>query len=219
MLRAVIFDMDGVLIDSVQVVYEARARVLARHGVNLGMVPDPHHEGHKGSSTRLLMKAVLEKTGIELDDAGFSNEVRAELPEAFRNTNVDNALVGLLEDLRRHKIECAIATSGRAEGVQIKLQVLGIGGYFAQIVTAEDVTNHKPDPEIYLAAAKRLGVGARDCLVIEDSGAGIEAGNAAGCTVIGYTGFNSDKSPLKGAKLTVDSWTELSFSRLNELTN
>jgi len=216
-MKAVIFDMDGVLIDSTKVVYEGRSRVLSRHGVNLSEVPDPHHEGHKGSSTRLLVEAVREHTGVKLDDAAFSDEVTAELPNAFRNTTVDPELVKLLDDLKRHDVSCAIATSGRMGGVQLKLKVLGIADFFAHIVTAEDVTNHKPDPEIYLAAASRLGVPPSECLVIEDSCAGIAAGRAAGCLVIGFTGFNSEKRPLAGAAVTVDSWSDLSFSRLISL--
>ncbi|MDB5178180.1 MAG: Hydrolase, haloacid dehalogenase-like family [Patescibacteria group bacterium] len=101
--------------------------------------------------------------------------------------------------------------------MRIKLEALGLRDYFAQLVTGQDVAHHKPDPEAYLLAAERLGVDGKKCVVIEDSAAGVAAGKAAGCAVIGFTRFNNDKRPLKGAALTVDSWGELSYSRLSVL--
>ena len=214
---AIIFDMDGVLIDSVAAAYRARSRLLAARGVDMAQIPDPHNEDHKGSSQKHLLSAVHKHTGIAIDENAFAQEARANMARDFQSTQVDSNLVAVLDELKQHDIPCAIASSGHLEGVRIKLDILGIEGFFRQIVTADDVTHHKPDPEIYLLTAKRLGVDNKNCVVIEDSGAGVAAGNSAGCTVVGFTQFNSIKQPLEGTALTVDGWDDLSYSRLRAL--
>jgi HAD superfamily hydrolase (TIGR01509 family) len=214
---ALIFDVDGVLIDSVAAAYRVRARLLASYGVDIAQIPDPHHEGHKGSSLKHLLMAVNQHAGVEIDEASFAEAAVKGMRNEFEGTRVDTRLLALLRELKQHGIPCGIASSGRPEGVRIKLEVLGIGDYFDQIVTAGDVTRHKPDPEIYLLTAERLGLDIKRCIIIEDSAAGVAAGKAAGGTVIGFTQYNQDKTPLAGVRFTVDGWDGLSYLRLREL--
>jgi release factor glutamine methyltransferase len=211
---AVIFDVDGVLIDSVAAAYRVRARLLAKRGVDMAQVPDPHHEDHKGSSLKGLLAAVKQHAGVTIDEASFGKEMVAGLYDELKGSQPDPALIALLDELKQHSIPCAVASSGRREGVLNKLDILGITDYFAAIVTADDVTKHKPDPEIYVLAAKRLRLDAQQCVVIEDSVAGAAAGRAAGCSVIGFTKYNDDKGGLAEVNLTVDNWSQLSYASL-----
>jgi len=211
----VIFDVDGVLIDSVATAYRVRSRLLAAHGVSLAQVPDPHHEGHKGGSLKQFLTVIEQHFDIELDRPAFARATLEGVLNELRDTRADPDLISLLQDLKRRSVPCAIASSGRSEGVRGKLEILGIRDYFEAIVTADDAARHKPNPEPYLLAAERLGLDSRHCIAIEDSAAGIAAARAAGCSVIGFTRFSDDKRPLEGAELTVDSWSELSYERLD----
>lgn len=216
-LQGVIFDMDGVLIDSTTAGYRVRSRLLAARGVDLDQVPDPHNENHKASSTKLLLEAVYRHAGTEIDLQAFGREMITSMRDELKDARADERLVHLLDELSKHGIPCAIASSGRPEGVRFKLETLGLTNNFAQVVTADDVTHHKPHPEAYLLAAERLGVESKNCVVIEDTAAGVAAGEAAGCVVVGFSRFKDDKRPIEGTALTVDNWSELSYSRLARL--
>lgn len=213
----VVFDMDGVLIDSVARAYEMRSRLLAARNVDLDDVPDVHGDRHRGSSLRDLLAAVRQYTGVVIDEEAFAAEALAEMPEAFREVQPDDGLLALLQELKRQEVPCAIASGGRSEIVQVKLAALGIQDYFQQVVTGHDVTRHKPDPEAYRLTAQRLGLKPEQCVVIEDSVAGAAAGVAAGCVVVGFTGFNTRKRPLEGTRLMVDNWSDLPYELLQTL--
>jgi len=210
----VIFDVDGVLIDSVEAAYRVRSRVLAAHGVNLAAVPDPHNEDHKGNSLRSLLDAVRSHTGVALDEEEIAKELLKRMSEAFKGVRPDADLVSFLDELKRHDVPCAIGSGGRTEGVITKLNILGIRDYFSLIVSAQDITSHKPAPEIYQLVAARLGLSTGRCVVIEDSVAGVQAAKAAGCTVVGFSGFNQNKQPIPGTSLTIDRCSDLSLARL-----
>lgn len=214
---AMIFDMDGVLINSAHTAYRVRSRLLAGHGIDLNQVPDPHNESHKAASMRDLLAAVHSHTGIEIDQAEFSKASVSAMYEALRSEQAEPGLLALLESLRTQGVPLAIASGGRSESVQKKLEILGIANYFKVIVTASDVANHKPHPEPYLEAARGLEIAPERCVAIEDSVAGVIAGKAAGCTVIGLTLHNESNRPVPGADIKVATWSELSYGRLTDI--
>jgi HAD superfamily hydrolase (TIGR01509 family) len=215
----VIFDMDGVLIDSVETALRVKAKLFKQYGVDLDQVPDPHNEQHKGSSLRALLTAVKHHHGIVIDHQEFSEKAVAASYHELQKSNIsaDPALRVLLQELQGRGIPMAIATSGLRASVENKLRVLGIKDFFAVIITADDVAAHKPDPECYVSAMAHLQANPAQTIIFEDSLAGIQAGLAAGATVVGFTGYNTDKSPLAGTALTVDSWNEVTYEKLEAL--
>jgi beta-phosphoglucomutase len=219
MIRAVIFDMDGVLIDTVQLGLRARTRLLAVYGVDLGQVPDPQGEGHRAASTKNLLTAVESATGVRIDHDEFAQQIRSRMDDELRAQGVtaDEGLIAFLQDLRQHNVACVVASSSQREGVDIKLDVLGIREYFSVIVTGSDVRQHKPAPDLYLFAMKQLGVAADNCVIFEDSLTGIEAGNAAGCRVVGFTQYNPPLQQLRDVVGTVVRWSDVSYAKLNIL--
>lgn len=220
MVEAVIFDMDGVLIDSVASVYRVKTKILNDdYGIDITSVPDPHNEAHKGGSLTTLIKAVYDNKGIQIDENELTGKVVAgvydDLKENYVTANPD--LLDFLNDLKKHNIPVAIATSAARISTDNKLRILGLSDFFDAIITTDDIQDHKPHPEAYLAAIQRLGVSAPKCIVFEDSTAGIQAGNAAGAVVIGVTKYNDDKTTLANTALTIDDWRDISFNRLNRL--
>jgi len=219
MIKAVIFDMDGVLIKSVEAAARVRSRAMLDYGVDLTELPDPHGQNHKGSSLKELVTGAKQHYGITIP----FDELAAKVSEGMRDdliahhTTADPYLVKLLDELSERGVKLGIATAGVRQGAYNKLQILGIEFRFDAIVTADDAVNHKPHPELYQTAMARLGVKPTETIVIEDSIAGVQSGVAAGATVVGFTGYSSDKSPLEGTATTIDSWEEIDYGTLRKL--
>jgi HAD superfamily hydrolase (TIGR01509 family) len=222
MIEAVIFDVDGVLIDSVSSAHRAKAKLLKEdYGIDIASVPDPFNEDHKGSSLAMLVSAVQQHHGLAIDMDEFQPKVianvYADLQE--RGIRADPLLIMFLDELKAHNIPIGIATTAVKQGTENKLKVLGIKDYFQTIVTANDVTEHKPHPEAYLTAIERLQASPAKSFVFEDSAQGIKSGVAAGANVIGVTNYNPEKSPLPQTLLTIDSWSDMNYARLLSLLN
>lgn len=219
MIKAVIFDMDGVLIDTVETGFRVRKSLLARHGVDLDAIPDPQGEGHRAASLKNLLGNVKDHSGIHIDHDEFAELARKHMREELQAQGIsaDSGLVRFLKDLKGHHITCAVASSSLRESINIKLDVLGIRRYFSVIVTGSDVKEHKPHPDTYLFALKELRLTPKDCVIFEDSLTGIEAGLGAGCKVIGFTQYNPPKEPLQGVIATVENWSEISYEMLERL--
>jgi beta-phosphoglucomutase-like phosphatase (HAD superfamily) len=182
---AVIFDMDGVLIDSGAHHRAAWRALLAE----IGEEPDPEH--WRLTIGRPSEEAVPLLLGRRLSDY----EVR-RLARRKRDLYVDFARQGIvtvagvsrfIADLARQKVPRAVGTSASGFDVYHLLGDAGLRRYFDVIVTADDVAYGKPDPEVYLLAAARLRVAPERCVVFEDSLVGVEAARRAGMRAIGIT--------------------------------
>jgi HAD superfamily hydrolase (TIGR01509 family) len=181
--RAVIFDLDGVLVDSEPLHGRAWTETLRRLDVPLAEdwfldwigIADPMLADHVMAAHRL---PTTREELLARKRARYAALVTSEL----------RAFPGVLEGVPNLvPAPLAIATSSSREDAVQSLQAAKLSDYFPTIVAAEDVARHKPDPLPYLHAAELLGVSPDACLVVEDSEAGIRAGRRAGCTVVGVT--------------------------------
>lgn len=222
MLQAVIFDMDGVLIDSAPSAELARLKHFALQGIDLTYIPDPHGEGHKGNSFSSIVKLVKNVyPDTVIDEAAFTKGFVADAYKDLleRNISVDRELVALLQELRSHDVACAITSSSKHASVDVKLDILGIRNYFTVVVTAEDAERHKPYPDLYLQTVDKLQVEPANCVVFEDSSAGVAAGCAAGCKVVGFTRFAKDNEVLNGVMKSINRWSAISYGSLVNISN
>lgn len=219
MIKAVIFDMDGVLIDTVETGFRVRKSLLARYGVDLEAIPDPQGEGHRAASLKNLLANVKDHSGVHIGHDEFAELSRKHMREELQAQGItaDSGLVAFLKDLKDHRITRAVASSSLRESIDIKLDILGIRQYFSVIVTGNDVKEHKPHPATYLYVLNRLHLAPEDCVVFEDSFTGIEAALAAGCKVVGFTQYNPTEKPLQGVIATVRNWSEISYDKLERL--
>lgn len=213
------FDMDGVLIDTVTFGRNIRQRILKEHyNVDLDTVPDPQGEDHRVASMKTLLANVEDHLGTHINIDEFAElqaqYMRVELPKLI---SVDLSLVAFLKELRQHNITCAVVTTAQRSGTDIKLDVLGIRQYFSVIVTGNDIENHKPHPDAYLYALKKLDLSPNDCIVFEDSLPGVQAGLAAGCRVINFTQYNPPKEPIPGVITVIRQWGDLTYEKLLSL--
>ena len=186
MLKGIIFDMDGVLIDSEPFICEAAIRMFAEHGLT---VQPEDFLPFIGAGEDRYIGGVAEKYGYSIDLER----------EKYRAYDIYGQLVhGKLEPLagaldfishaRRKGLKLAVASSADKVKVDINIREMGIpSDTFDVIISGLDVVHKKPDPEIFLAAAKKLGLEPRECLVVEDAVNGVAAAKAAGMRCLGLT--------------------------------
>jgi beta-phosphoglucomutase len=123
----------------------------------------------------------------------------------------------LLESLHGAGFALAVGSSGPPENIELVLGKLGKGDLFGAVVTGMDVTRGKPDPQVFLIAAERLGVPPGRCAVVEDAPPGVAAANAAGMASIGFASTGRTRESLAEADLTIDSLQELSPEAIRPL--
>jgi len=212
---AVIFDMDGVLIDSTYYIWESFRQLLSPYGIKIANDQINKYLGH---SLRDLIKIWEEEYNIKLPPYDqFSKEALEIQLKMMKGIPVKQDLIILLTDLKSHQVSMAVGTSSLTYRTNMILRNLGVEGYLDAIVTADDVSEHKPNPHVYLEAAKKIKVDPRRCVVIEDAATGIEAARRAGMKSIGYlTKYNSAES-LKSANLLIKGFDELSVEKIKSL--
>jgi HAD superfamily hydrolase (TIGR01509 family) len=185
-VRAVIFDNDGVLVDSEHISIIAYRRAVEEQGVALR---EEDNEKYCGLTDQDIIRDMEKVYGRGLDLARFQERKR-ELYFELAAVEPMPAFAGareLVRDLVERGIPVALASSGSAEKIAFNLGRAGLQGIIPVIVTGEDFHRGKPDPEIFLCAAEKLGIEPAECAVIEDSINGLLAARAAGMTAVAVT--------------------------------
>ena len=203
----VIFDMDGVLVDSYQPHFDSWQRLAAMHGLEM---TEEQFATTFGRTSREIIRhfwpdRVESDQQVALWDDQKEQAYRDILVEEF--PEMDGA-GDLLAALNAAGFALAIGSSGPPENVAVIRQCLPNAGYFQAQATGADVKHGKPAPDVFLTAASRLGLPPCQCLVVEDAPAGVAAGKAAGMAVIAITGTVT-KDRLAAADLIVDSLRQI----------
>lgn len=208
MEKAVIFDMDGVIIDSEQVHKEAAYVLIGRLGFSVSETLFETFTGRRSVDCwQLMMDAQQEevsydpvKLAEEEEEIFFSlyyDQLKAELVPGVQE---------LIMKFRSMGLKLIVASSSPIIAIEKMLTHFRLESVFAGFVSGEQVEHGKPEPDIFLAAAKELGVDPSDCLVIEDSDAGVLAAKKAGMKAIGYANPNSHNQQLNEADLVVNDF-------------
>ncbi|MEO8614377.1 MAG: HAD family phosphatase [Luteolibacter sp.] len=193
-LAAVIFDFDGVVIDSHQA-HERSWFILADEiGQTLTSEQFTATFGQRNETILPLLGWAEERDAARITELGDRKE--AIYREILANEGIEAlpGVVALLEDLKREGIPTAVGTSAQRKNIECVFKLLGIGHLFQDVAASEDVTRGKPDPEVFLKAAAKLGANPADCVVIEDAHAGLRAARAGGMKCIGVTTTHSAES-------------------------
>lgn len=212
MMRGVLFDMDGVLVDSEALIAEAAVRMFAReHGLKA------RHEDFVpfiGAGENRFIGGVAERYGLVIDVEAAKSVTYGIYRELARSGGMGmRILPGALEYLtacRGRGLKIALASAADRVKVRINLEYLGIDETaFDAVLTGQDVVRKKPFPDIYLEAARRIGLEPQDCLVVEDAVNGVRAGVAAGASCLGITtSFSAESLRDAGA-----AWTAPDLAR------
>ncbi len=211
--RAVIFDMDGVLADSEPLYLQGINEVLSEYG--LAITEEDHNE-LLGAAVKPTWDFVFEKYS---PPASFDECVdRYDKTMERLLSNPRSSLPGvpeLLAELKRRGIPCALASSSWPNWVKALLESTGLTDCFDIMVSSTAVENGKPAPDIFLHTAKLLGVEPSQCIVLEDSRAGVLAAKAAGMYTIQVRAASTALPPLPEADLVLNSLSDFPFSLLD----
>lgn len=217
MLRGLLFDMDGVLVNNLDVHRQAFAEFFRRYGVerpfeNLNRLFGMGNDDIMGE---LMPRDIVERVGIR--ELGYEKE--AIYREIYAPIIEPQAgLVDLLAASEREGLRCAVGSSGYRANVDFVLEKCDIERYFAAAVAGDEVTRCKPDPEIYLTAAAKLGLEPRECVVFEDAEAGIEAAKRAGIKVVALaTTFTREFLENTDADLIINDFRDITIDDLRNL--
>jgi len=218
-VKAVIFDMDGVLVDSEPFHVENEKRMFKKMGLDIS---DEEHAGYMGIATDVMWKQIIGNRNLPFQVDEITNLTIQESLPFFRSLEkIDPmpGLTGLLDKLRSLKIPMAVASSSDPETIQIILEKSGLKNYFQYAVSSSEAGKSKPEPDVFLHAAKLLGVKPEECVVFEDSKNGIKAAKAAGMFCIAYSGSNSGEQDQSHADLHISHYSDLERLSLEWINN
>lgn len=206
MIKAVIFDMDGVLVDTEKYHEMAYIETARKVGVNLAKEEVMKSKGVTAmENIQRVFKEYKINEDVEeyalLKDKIYRNYLKG-------NIRLLSGALDLLKKMKKKKIKIALASSGSKLNVGFTLKQLKIKKFFDVVINGEEVKKGKPNPEIFLKAAKKMKVKPKECVVVEDAVSGIKAARNAGMFCIGVaTTFPRVK--LKDADLIIDNLSEL----------
>ncbi len=218
MIRGVIFDMDGVLIDTYRAHYESWRAVAREHGVAFS---EQDFARTFGRTSREIIR--LQWTDLALTDERV-HAIDDRKEALYRDLVAHDfpAMDGardLIDALRAAGFRLAVGSSAPPENVELAVDRLGGRQLFDAIVHGRDVTRGKPDPQVFLLAAERMGVGPRSCVVIEDAAPGVEAARRAGMASVAFVSTGRTETELLAASplIVVRSLRELTPGTLSAL--
>jgi len=203
---AVIFDLDGVLLDSEPIYLAATNSVLAREGKHLSPEENARYIGVR---YRDMLADIIPRMGLAHGADYYVDQTRDEVLRAFgRPLTPPPGARELIERLADHDVPRAVGSSSVHAWVDQVLTNLGVREHFPIVVGGDEVEHGKPAPDIFLKCAELLGVPPERCAVIEDSPNGVLAARRAGMTAIGYRTAATSTLVLEGCLAVVDSFHE-----------
>jgi len=210
-----IFDLDGVIVDTAGYHYLAWKKLADQLGIEFN---EEQNERFKGVSRKRCLEILLELGGLQVSQQQFDawlaekNDDYLSYINEMDSSEILPDVTKVLNYLKDRKIPMALGSASKnARPILEKVKLLP---YFNSVVDGNEVSKAKPDPEVFLMAARDLGVPPEDCVVFEDAVAGIEAANRAGMTSIGI----GDPEILGNADYTFRDFTEIDLNFIKDLT-
>ncbi len=212
--KAIIWDMDGVIADTAPYHLKAWQEVLQKRGVNLTEEDFRHSFGQRNDT---IIRNALGKE-VSQDEI---DTIAREKEESFRRRIRQNlkplpGVIKLIKSLTERRFKMALASSAPIQNIRLLTRGLGINNCFPIIICDKDVTEGKPNPQVFLQAAQKLGIEPKNCIVIEDAVAGVSAAKKAGMRCLAITNTHP-RTSLMEADLIVDTLEAVSVSDLEQL--
>lgn len=216
MLKAVIFDMDGVIIDSEPFYLIIGMELYKKLKIN--MTPEEHNS-FTGVSNKNMWTTIKNKYGLK-ESVNELVEIQNKANKEYLEKSMDKPIPGvmeIIEGLSNNGIKVALASSSSLEIIKMVLERFKITSFFQAIVSGESLDRSKPAPDIFLKAAEMLNVEPEYCTVIEDSNHGVTAAKAAGMKCIGFKNLNSGNQNLEAADLIISSLKDVKLDDIRKL--
>ena len=200
-IKAILFDMDGVVVDSEKLYSQSEEKLLAQYGVKFD---DSDWHYIKGCTEKQFYDLVYSKFNPDIPREDLMSQGREFLKKIFTDKLEYMDGFNSIYSAIKEKYKLALVTSTGQDLVNHIDGLLSIYKKFDIVLTSVDTKKHKPNPDPYIAAMKRFGFEANECIVVEDSIQGIKAGKAAGCIVIALEG-SIEREFLKDADYIISS--------------
>jgi len=212
--KADIWDMDGVIADTAPYHLKAWQEVFQKRGANFTEEDFRHSFGQRNDT---IIRNALGKEVSQDEIDVIANEKEESFRRRIRqNLKPLPGVIKLIRSLVKYEFKLALASSAPIENIQLLITGLGINNCFQCIICDKDVTEGKPNPQVFLLAAQKLGVEPKNCIVIEDAIAGVSAAKKAGMQCLAITNTHP-RASLMEAVLIVDTLEEVSVNDLERL--
>ncbi|TCS81419.1 HAD family hydrolase [Pectinatus cerevisiiphilus] len=215
-MKAVIFDMDGVIVDSETIHIKMKIQALKEYGIECS---PKECMAYFGRSSNAFFSDFIKKASADIP----LQEIVARKHQLFLQYASDNGAVepidgalDLIKELRSKNIPLALASSSVRYNIEWFLKKFGVFDCFDVILSGAELTESKPNPEIYLLAAQKLGIKPQECVVIEDAEAGIKAAKSAACYCIAYCNpaYKDCGQDASAADMRVNSLKDISIEKI-----
>lgn len=213
-MKGVIFDMDGVIIDSEPLHKKLERELLEESGGDYSQI---NHGDFTGTTDARMWGVLKEQFNLELAVEELINLKRERFIANLHQIPLVEDVLDFMASLRNIGCKLGLASSNNERAVEAVKNEFGLAEYIDVFVNGEAVSKGKPHPEIFLTAAGQMGLKPEDCLVIEDSGNGVLAAKAAGMKCIGFQNKNSGDQDLSEADLIVGSYKDLTIEDMKNL--
>lgn len=217
MLKAVLFDMDGVIIDSEPIHYRLSKMYYSELGLD---ITDEEYYTFVGIGDKEIFTRLKEKYGLKQKVDEMVEAYQQRYIEHLQGLKDEKPIKGvdiLIKDIYKRGFHLALGSSATRRNIEAVLEYFKLREYFDEIVSGCEVERSKPSPDIYVRAAEKLGMDPSGCVVIEDSSNGVRAAKSAGMKCIGYKNHNSGEQDISPADIIIDSFEGLDFGRLVSL--
>lgn len=219
MLKAVLFDMDGVIVDTEPLHRKAYFDMFNEKNID---VTDEMYEGFTGQSTITICRHLCEHFGLEEDAENLVASKRRYFKHLFENDGGLKLLDGVLEliqDYHKNDLKLVLASSASMPNINRIFDRFDLNKYFVAKLSGADLEASKPHPEIFEKAAAASGYLPSECIVIEDSTNGIKAAKGAKIFCVGYDSQNSKNQDYSKADVVVHSFDEIKFEKIVQMFN
>lgn len=207
MKLAVIFDMDGVIADSEYLNVKAKHLILKHEGIEVDW---HYHDQYFGTTHEFMWTKMKQEFNLKQDVSYYIQKWVKTRKELMNKEGIQPmpGVINLIHKLQERQISLAVASSSLKEDIMENMKAFQIEDCFQAFVSGSECKNGKPDPEIFLKAAKMLGKEPKDCVVVEDSTAGVQAAKAAGMKCVGYAPRQAVKQDIHQADWILHDFEE-----------
>ena len=216
MLEGIIFDMDGVLVDSEYTYFQSKSQILSEAGHE---VEDSYHFQFMGTTSDYMWEKMKQEFSLPLSVAEYIQQMTALRQAMIKRDGIRVIphVQEFVKGLSQAGLKLAVASSSSLAEIKVNLAEIGLSEYFSEVVSTEEVEHSKPAPDVYLAAAERIGIMPENCLGIEDTKNGTGAVRNAGMVCVGFANPAFPKQDLAFADRVVSSFAELDADSLTKI--
>ncbi|MDB4148137.1 HAD family phosphatase [Flavobacteriaceae bacterium] len=217
MLKAVIFDMDGVIVNSEPLHHLAYKKMFEEFKLD---VSNSLYESFTGQSTYSICEQLCEIFDLKVDANALVLSKRKHFKIIFENDSsfemIDGAM-NLIKDYFENNLTLVLASSASMTNIERIFKKFDLNKFFKAKISGADLKESKPNPEIFIKAAQLAGFKKEECIVIEDSTSGINAAKSAQIYCVGYDSLNSKNQNYDKANLVINNFKEIQFDKISKL--